>query len=142
MSDVSVSMPMEDQRQHRTDLGWGFFTVLLLLVVGGAIIRSAVATHLDGFTIGPRRAYLYFSDEGAKWKRKYGDKALFQEMLESEATSILKSSMWDLFHWPLGSLGDEAFGWFSPSGPCSFKPPRPCSAQCLGPLQYAQSALP
>jgi len=51
MSDVSVSKPMEDQRQHRTDLGWGLFTVLLLLVVGGAIIRSAVATRLDGFTI-------------------------------------------------------------------------------------------
>src|SRR5215469_1825367 len=51
MSDVSVSMPMEDHRQHRTDLGLGLFTVLLLLVVGGAIIRSAVATRLDGFTI-------------------------------------------------------------------------------------------
>src|SRR6516162_9303871 len=51
MSDVSVSMPMEDQRRTGTDLGWSLFTVLLLSVVGGAIIRSAVATRLDGFTI-------------------------------------------------------------------------------------------
>ena len=49
MSDVSV--PMEDQRRTGTDLGWSLFTVLLLSVVGGAIIRSAVATRLDGFTI-------------------------------------------------------------------------------------------
>ena len=51
MSDVSVSMPMEDEKRHRTKLDWGRFTVLLLLVVGGAIVRSAIATRLDGFTI-------------------------------------------------------------------------------------------
>ena len=51
MSDVSVSMPMEDEQRRQTKLDWGGFTVLLLLVVGGAIVRSAIATRLDGFTI-------------------------------------------------------------------------------------------
>jgi hypothetical protein len=27
------------------------FVILLLLIVGGAIVRSAIATRLDGFTI-------------------------------------------------------------------------------------------
>src|SRR5215469_11085043 len=32
------------------DLNLGLFTLLLLLLIGGAIVRSAIATRLDGFT--------------------------------------------------------------------------------------------
>jgi hypothetical protein len=51
MGEVRVSMPTQHGKPPRTELDWRLFTLLLLLVVGGAIVRSAVATRLDGFTI-------------------------------------------------------------------------------------------
>jgi hypothetical protein len=51
MSEVRVSMPTEHGKRHHIDLNLGLFTLLLLLLIGGAIVRSAIATRLDGFTI-------------------------------------------------------------------------------------------
>src|ERR1700757_298755 len=51
MSEVRLSMPTEHGKWRRTETDWGLFTFLLLLVVGGAIARSAITTRLDGFTI-------------------------------------------------------------------------------------------
>lgn len=44
-------MPTERGKWRRTETDWGLFTFLLLLGVGGAIVRSAIRTRLDGFTI-------------------------------------------------------------------------------------------
>ena len=44
-------MLTEQGKRHHIDLNLGLFTLLLLLLIGGAIVRSAIATHLDGFTI-------------------------------------------------------------------------------------------
>jgi hypothetical protein len=51
MSEVRVSKPTEHGKRHHIDLNLGLFTLLLLLLIGGAIVRSAIATRLDGFTI-------------------------------------------------------------------------------------------
>src|SRR6516225_2455311 len=51
MSEVRVSMLTEQGKRHHIDLNLGLFTLLLLLLIGGAIVRSAIATRLDGFTI-------------------------------------------------------------------------------------------
>lgn len=51
MNDVKVSMPPEQRKRHHIDLNLGLFTLLLLLLIGAAIVRSAIATRLDGFTI-------------------------------------------------------------------------------------------
>ena len=51
MSEVRVSMPTDHGKRHHIDLNLGLFTLLLLLLIGGAIVRSAIATRLDGFTI-------------------------------------------------------------------------------------------
>jgi len=44
-------MPTEHGKRHHIHLNLGLFTLLLLLLIGGAIVRSAIATRLDGFTI-------------------------------------------------------------------------------------------
>ena len=49
MSEPSIPVQIERRKLVRIDLG--LFTLLLLLLVGGAIVRSAVATRLDGFTL-------------------------------------------------------------------------------------------
>ena len=51
MSEVRVSMLTEQGKRHHIDLNLGLFTLVLLLLIGAAIVRSAIATHLDGFTI-------------------------------------------------------------------------------------------
>lgn len=44
-------MPTEQWKQRLIDPNLGLFTLILLLLVGAAILRSALATRLDGFTI-------------------------------------------------------------------------------------------
>src|SRR5215469_2223935 len=51
MSDVRTSMPIAHGTWSQIKPGWGPFTVLLLFIVGGAIVRSAITTRLDGFTV-------------------------------------------------------------------------------------------
>ena len=51
MSYVTASIRTRHGNWQRTELHWGPFAALLLFIVGGAIVRSAVATRLDGFTI-------------------------------------------------------------------------------------------
>lgn len=51
MSEVRVSMLTQHGKRHHIDLNLGLFTLLLLLLIGGAIVRSARATGLDSFTI-------------------------------------------------------------------------------------------
>ena len=47
MSEVRVSLPTEHGKRQHIDLNLGLFTLLLLLLIGGAILRSAVATRLN-----------------------------------------------------------------------------------------------
>src|SRR5713101_294266 len=68
MSEVRVSMPTEHGKRHHIDLNLGLFTLLLLLLIGGAIVRSAIATRLDGFTIDEA----YHITAGVSYVR-YGD---------------------------------------------------------------------
>jgi tetratricopeptide (TPR) repeat protein len=49
MSEPGVSLQTEHRKEVRIQPG--LFTLLLLLLVGGAIVRSAIATRLDGFTM-------------------------------------------------------------------------------------------
>lgn len=51
MSEARVTVTTEYGKRHQTDLNLSLFTLFLLLLVGGAIVRSAIATRLDGFTI-------------------------------------------------------------------------------------------
>lgn len=49
MSEPAVSVHAEHRKEVRIQPG--LFTLLLLLLVSGAIVRSAIATRLDGFTM-------------------------------------------------------------------------------------------
>jgi hypothetical protein len=49
MRELSLRMQPENRKLLR--INHGLFTLLLLLLVGGAILRSAIATRLDDFTI-------------------------------------------------------------------------------------------
>src|SRR5499425_1803472 len=44
-------MPTEHGKRHHIDLTLGLLTLLLLLLIGGAIVRLDIATRLDSFTI-------------------------------------------------------------------------------------------
>src|SRR6202790_5183367 len=39
------------ERQHRSAVSTRLFLLLMILLVGGAVLRSAIATRLDGFTL-------------------------------------------------------------------------------------------
>src|SRR5579863_2970766 len=49
LSTPVAPAPVEHQKSSR--IGLHLFVFVLLLIVGGAIVRSAIATRLDGFTI-------------------------------------------------------------------------------------------
>ncbi|HEY6945470.1 MAG TPA: hypothetical protein VI431_10055 [Candidatus Acidoferrum sp.] len=51
MSEARVTVTTEYGQRHHIDLNLCLFTLLLLLLLAAAIVRSAIATRLDDFTI-------------------------------------------------------------------------------------------
>ena len=79
-------MAMQGEPQKLPEISRNLFIILLLLIVGGAVIRSALATRLDGFTID--EAYR----GGAKYEHNDASDSPSDKSVTSDLSANRKSS--------------------------------------------------